>query len=129
MNVSTAAPSPHPGMGFKQFVVFIAAVMATNALAIDAMLPALPDIGRSFGLADELQTQWVLTSYLLGFGAAQIVYGTLSDRYGRRPVLLFGLWLYVAAAAATFFAPSFALMIAVLLFRPQGLFGRAGRTV
>ena len=52
---------------------FIAAVMATNALAIDAMLPALPDIGRSFGLADELQTQWVLTSYLLGFGAAQIV--------------------------------------------------------
>ena len=70
MIATAATASPHAGMGFKQFVAFIAAVMATNALAIDAMLPALPDIGRSFGLADELRTQWVLTAYLLGFGAA-----------------------------------------------------------
>jgi DHA1 family bicyclomycin/chloramphenicol resistance-like MFS transporter len=127
MIASTAAPSPHPGMGFRQFVVFIAAVMATNALAIDAMLPALPDIQRSFGLADVLQTQWVLTAYLLGFGAAQIVYGTLSDRYGRKPVLLFGLSLYVVAAVATFFAPSFALMIAARV--AQGIGAAATRVL
>ena len=127
MDTSPATAPPHPGMGFKQFVAFIAAVMATNALAIDAMLPALPDIQRSFGLADVLQTQWVLTAYLLGFGAAQIVYGTLSDRYGRKPVLLFGLSLYVLAAAATFLAPSFGLLIGARIV--QGIGAAATRVL
>ena len=44
-------PTPHAGMGFKQFVALIAAIMATNALAIDAMLPALGRIGQSLGLS------------------------------------------------------------------------------
>ncbi len=125
----TAAPaaSPHPGMGFKQFVVFIAAVMATNALAIDAMLPAMPEIAADFGLPDVLHTQWVLTAYLLGFGAAQIVYGTLSDRYGRKPVLLFGLGLYVVAAGVTYLAPTFGLMIAARVV--QGIGAAATRVL
>ena len=127
MNTSPDAPVPHPGMGFRQFVVFIAAVMATNALAIDVMLPALPDIQHSFGLPDVLQTQWVLTAYFLGFGAAQIVYGTLSDRYGRKPVLLFGLSLYVVTAVATYFAPSFELMIAARVV--QGIGAAATRVL
>lgn len=127
MDTSTAAAPPHPGMGFKQFVAFIAAVMATNALAIDAMLPALPEIADSFGLPDVLQTQWVLTAYLLGFGAAQIVYGTLSDRYGRKPVLLFGLSLYVLAAVGTYFAPTFGLMIAARIV--QGIGAAATRVL
>ncbi|HMR32522.1 MAG TPA: multidrug effflux MFS transporter [Geminicoccaceae bacterium] len=127
MSIAAAAAQPHPGMGFKQFVAFVAAVMATNALAIDAMLPALPDIARSFGLADELQSQWVLTAYLLGFGAAQIVYGTLSDRYGRKPVLLFGLALYVVAAVATFFAPDFGSMIVARVV--QGIGAAATRVL
>lgn len=127
MNTSAASAPPHPGMGFKQFVAFIAAVMATNALAIDAMLPALPEIADSFGLPDVLQTQWVLTAYLLGFGVAQIVYGTLSDRYGRKPVLLFGLSLYVLAAVGTYFAPTFGLMIAARIV--QGIGAAATRVL
>ncbi len=83
-------------MGFRQFVAYIAVLMMTNAMAIDSMPPALPEIGHALGIDTANHTQFVVTAYLLGFGAAQIIYGTLSDRFGRKPVLLFGLALYVS---------------------------------
>jgi DHA1 family bicyclomycin/chloramphenicol resistance-like MFS transporter len=103
--------SPHPGMGFGQFVALIAAMMATNALAIDSMLPAMPQIGEALGVATANERQWILTAYLLGFGAAQIVYGSLADRFGRKPVLLVGLAIYVVFAAACAFATSFEMLL------------------
>ncbi len=113
--MSTTAPAPrpgpHPGMGFGQFVALIAAMMATNALAIDSMLPAMPQIGQALGVASANQRQWILTAYLLGFGAAQIVYGSLADRFGRKPVLLVGLAIYVVFAAACAFATSFEMLL------------------
>lgn len=102
---------PRHGMSFRAFVGMTAAMMATNALAIDSMLPALPQIGEALGIAEPNDRQWILTGYLLGFGAAQIVYGTLSDRFGRRPVLLLGLALYLAASIAAAFAGSFEAMM------------------
>ena len=98
-------------MGFGQFVALIAAMMATNALAIDSMLPAMPQIGHALGVATDNERQWILTAYLLGFGAAQIVYGPLADRYGRKPVLLVGLALYVVFAALCAFATSFPMLL------------------
>lgn len=97
---------PHPGMGFKQFIALIAALMAINALAIDSMLPALPTIAGNLGLEASNQQQWIITAYLLGFGAAQIVYGPLADRFGRKAPLVVGLIIYalcslVAASATT----------------------------
>lgn len=114
------------GMGFKQFVAFVAAVMATNALAIDTMLPALPVIGHAIGVATENQRQWIVTAYLLGFGAAQIVYGPLADRFGRRRVLLVALGLYAVFSAMAGFARSFELMIGARVL--QGI-GAAGTRV
>ena len=66
-------------------------MMALNALAINSMLPALPTIGDALGVVDENSRQWVVTAYLLGFGVAQIIYGPLADRYGRKPILLVGV--------------------------------------
>ncbi|WP_248310330.1 multidrug effflux MFS transporter [Bosea sp. 117] len=110
---SPAVPeNPHPGMGFRQFVGYIAALMATNAIAIDSMLPALPQIGAALGIEAGNHVQLVVTAYLLGFGAAQILYGTIADRYGRRPVLIFGLGLYAVASVVAAFAPSFEVMMA-----------------
>jgi DHA1 family bicyclomycin/chloramphenicol resistance-like MFS transporter len=100
MHSMDSNPTPHAGMGFKQFVALIAAIMATNALAIDAMLPALGRIGQSLGLSAANERQWIITAYLLGFGAAQIVYGTLADRYGRRPILFLTLGIYILASLA-----------------------------
>ncbi len=114
MTALAAAYSPaKPGMGFKQFVALIAALMAVNALAIDSMLPALPAIGRSLGVEDENRRQWIVTAYLLGFGGAQIVYGPLADRFGRKPVLMAGVAAYVLFSAGAAFSTSFtALLIA-----------------
>ncbi len=103
--------NPHPGMGFKQFVGFIAMMMATNAIAIDSMLPALPEIGHALHIDTANHTQLVITSYLLGFGIAQIIYGTLADRYGRRPVLLVGIVIYTVASVIAMFADSFEVMM------------------
>ncbi|MBS7538302.1 multidrug effflux MFS transporter [Ancylobacter lacus] len=107
-------------MSFGVFVAFIASLMATNAMAIDSMLPALPGIGAALGIEAGNHVQLVVTAYLLGFGGAQIVYGTLSDRYGRRPVLIFGLVLYTVASIAAMFAPSFAVMMVARVLQGVG---------
>lgn len=107
----SAISNPHPGMGFKAFVALIAAMMATNALAIDSMLPALPQIGQALGVADHNQRQWIITAYLLGFGVAQLAYGSLADRFGRKPVLLVGLSLYVLFAGLCALSTSFEMLL------------------
>jgi DHA1 family bicyclomycin/chloramphenicol resistance-like MFS transporter len=112
------APAAEPaspafkGPGFPEFVALIAMMMALNALAIDMMLPALPAIGDALGVVTENSRQWVITAYLLGFGGAQLIYGPLADRYGRKPVLMAGLSLYVLFSVLAAFAPSFELLIA-----------------
>ena len=108
-----AAPalSSKAGMGFKQFVGLIAALMAVNAIAIDSMLPALPAIGLDLGVADENQRQLIVTCYLLGFGGAQIIYGPLADRFGRKPVLLCGLVAYALFASTAAFSTGFAMLL------------------
>lgn len=122
-----ATPVPHAGLGFHAFVAMIALMMALNALAIDAMLPALPAIGAALNVPVENDRQWVLTAYLIGFGAAQLVYGNLSDRYGRRPILLIGLSLYVLLSLVAAMAWSFPLLIAARAL--QGLGAAALRVV
>lgn len=126
-NAAATQPSPHPGMGFRQFVSYVAALMAVNAIAIDSMLPALPQIGQALRIDTANHTQLVVTAYLLGFGAAQIIYGTLADRFGRRPVLLFGLGLYTLASIAAAFAWSFEVMMAARVV--QGIGAAATRVL
>lgn len=115
--MTAAPPAADPsvpaarGPGFAEFVCLIACLMALNALAIDSMLPALPAIGDALGVARENDRQWIVTAYLLGFGVAQIVYGPLADRYGRKPVLMLGVGLYVAFSALAAFAPTFETLI------------------
>jgi DHA1 family bicyclomycin/chloramphenicol resistance-like MFS transporter len=107
---------PAAGVGFLQFVVIIAALMAVGALGTDSMLPNLPNIGAALGVSQENKRQLIITCYMLGFGLAQIVYGPLSDRYGRKPVLLGGLSLYIAFSILAAFAPTFnALLVARVL--------------
>jgi DHA1 family bicyclomycin/chloramphenicol resistance-like MFS transporter len=109
---SAPAAPDFKGPGFPEFVALIAMMMALNALAIDAMLPALPAIGDALGVASENGRQWVITAYLLGFGVAQILYGPLADRFGRKPVLMIGLALYVVFSLLAAFSPTFELLIA-----------------
>ena len=114
MTASSVAPpaAAVKGPGFPEFVALIAMMMALNALAIDSMLPALPAIGEALGVVSENSRQWVITAYLLGFGITQILYGPLADRFGRKPILMIGLSLYVLFSVLAAFSPTFELLIA-----------------
>lgn len=90
----------------------MAALMAVNALAIDSMLPALPAIGESLNVAAENDRQLVVSFYLFGFGAAQLFYGPLSDRLGRKAILLVSLAFYGLFAIVAGIAASFPLLLA-----------------
>lgn len=109
-----------------EFIALVAALMALNALAVDVMLPALPYMGEALGIAHENERQFVIGAYMLGFGAAQLFFGPLSDRFGRRAPLLVGLAVYVGAALAATFAPNFGVLL--LLRVVQGI-GAAGTRV
>ncbi|MDB5721902.1 MAG: Bcr/CflA subfamily drug resistance transporter, partial [Alphaproteobacteria bacterium] len=114
---SSASASQPPEPGFREFVALIAGLMALNAMAIDAMVPALPDIGRALHVATENQRQLVVSFYMFGFGTTQLVYGPLSDRFGRKPILAVSLLLYIVFALACAAAGSFALLLTARLLQ------------
>jgi DHA1 family bicyclomycin/chloramphenicol resistance-like MFS transporter len=100
------------GPGMREFVALMAALMASNALAIDAMLPALAAIGDELGVTEENRRQLVISFYMIGFGAAQLVYGPLADRLGRRMILIISLGFYALFALACGLAGSFGWLLA-----------------
>ena len=114
------------GLSRVEFIALIAGLMALNALAIDIMLPALPYMGEALGISHENERQFVVGVYMFGFGFAQLAFGPLTDRFGRRAPLLIGLFIYLACAFAATFAPNFTVLL-VLRFI-QGL-GAAGTRV
>jgi len=111
VNADAWVSSGHRPMGFPEFVVVIASIMALNPLAMDMMLPALPNIRAAFAIADPNHPQLVLSIFLIGFGVGQFLMGPLSDRFGRRPVLLGGMILYGVASLLAIAAPSFELLL------------------
>jgi DHA1 family bicyclomycin/chloramphenicol resistance-like MFS transporter len=111
----------------REFVALMAALMASNALAIDAMLPALPAIGEALGVVEDNRRQLVITAYLIGFGVAQLIWGPLADRFGRKlliagALVLFGLFGLVAGLAS-----SFTLLLAARVL--QGMAAAATRVL
>ena len=119
--------APHVGIGRREFVAFVAAVMAVNALGIDLMLPALPELGRELGVAEANHRQWVVTVYMLGFGAGQLLYGPLADRFGRRIVLIVTLAGFVAASLFAGLAATFPALLGARLL--QGLMSASTRVL
>jgi DHA1 family bicyclomycin/chloramphenicol resistance-like MFS transporter len=98
--------------GTREMVAMLAGLMALNAFAIDAMIPALPQIGDDLGVSDENRRQLVVVAYFIGFGSTQLIWGPLADRFGRKPVLATGIALYTLFALLCAVAGSFALLIA-----------------
>lgn len=119
--------APARNVSRAEFIAMMAALMALNALAIDIMLPALPHMGEALHVAHENQRQFVLTAYLIGFGIAQLFFGPISDRFGRRKPLLVGIVVYVAAAALAAIAPTFETLLALRFI--QGLGAASTRVI
>ncbi len=108
-------PSPTPsratGAGQTEFVLLISSIMMLVAFAIDSMLPALPAIGAALAVADPADQPLIIGAFLLGFGIALLFVGTISDRYGRRGLLLASLVGFVIASLAAALAPSFSTLL------------------
>jgi DHA1 family bicyclomycin/chloramphenicol resistance-like MFS transporter len=90
--------------------VVLALLTALGPLSTDMYLPSLPAIRADLG-ATTAGTQLTLSAFLLGFAVGQFVYGPVSDRIGRRPVLLFGLALFTLASLACTVAPSIETLV------------------
>lgn len=104
-------PESKPPIRFAEFVTLVAALMAVGALGVDSMLPALPEMGRDLGAAGVNAPPLVISVYLIGFGMGQIVHGSLSDRFGRKPVLASVLLVYGIGSAVMAGLHSFAAML------------------
>jgi len=117
------APQKKPAIGKTELTIMMAAIMALNALAIDAMLPAFPRMVTGLDLSDPNDVQYVIGIYLIANGIGSLFHGPLSDRFGRRPILIGAIAGYVLSAFACSFATSFEMLLATRV--AQGLCGAA----
>jgi len=113
-------------MGPREFVVLMAMTMALQALAIDAMLPALGQIAHDLKVDDPNQRQLVVGVFLIAAGLGALIPGSLADRYGRRPVLLGSLALYFLLSIGCALAQDFTTLLAL---RAAQAIGSAGLSV
>lgn len=106
-----------------EFVALMAMSFATIAFSIDAMLPALPEIGAALTPDDLNRAQLILTSFVLGMGFGTFFTGPLSDAFGRRPIFLAGVALYIFASILTMVADSMEMMLAARVLQGIGAAG------
>lgn len=104
----------------RGLIVLLGSLTAFAPLTIDMYLPSLPTLERSFG-ATPSQVQLTLSTFLAGLAIGQIFYGPLSDRFGRRPLMLAGLALYVAASVAAAIAATVEVLIAARFVQAIGM--------
>ncbi|TDQ66626.1 DHA1 family bicyclomycin/chloramphenicol resistance-like MFS transporter [Maritalea mobilis] len=117
----------NPNTNYIEFVLLAATLMALNAVAIDIMLPALPEIAISLGAIGDNQQQLVITYYLIGFGLSQLFYGPLSDAIGRRNTAFIGILIFFVPVALASFVTDFNSLLALRLV--QGLGAGASRVI
>lgn len=118
-----------PGQRISQaeFVAMMAMLVASVALAVDAMLPAMPQIAGALSPSDPNRAQLIVTSFVFGMGVGTLFAGPLSDRFGRKPVILAGSAVYIGGAALAWSAGSLEIAIAARVL--QGLGAAAPRIV
>ncbi|WP_224313457.1 multidrug effflux MFS transporter [Microvirga puerhi] len=102
--------------------ILLALLTSLGPLSTDMYLPALPSIAVELG-ASTGQAQLTLSAFLLGFAAGQFFYGPISDRVGRKPMLLFGLGLFTLASLVCAVAPSIETLIAARFLQALGASG------
>lgn len=110
-----------------EFVALMAALMSIVALAIDAILPAISHIGISINSLDPTHNQLLITMIFLGLGLGQLLFGPMSDSYGRKPIVYLGFIIFTIASIGCVLAPNMEWMIVGRIFQGIGL--SAPRTI
>ena len=110
-------------IGFAEFVALMAALIAMVAMSIDVILPALAAIGGDLAAGEANDRQLAVTMFILGMAFSQIVYGPLSDSFGRRNAVFLGLGIYLAGTALCLVAESLSVLIAGRIVQGVGAAG------
>ena len=104
-----------------EFVALMASLMSMVALSIDALLPALPEIGHALGSTNSSDNQLLITMIFLGLGFGQLIFGPLSDSFGRKPIVYFGFIVFIIASIICVTTKSFEMMIVGRILQGVGL--------
>jgi len=110
----------------RTLTLTLAGLAMLGAFSVDAFLPSFPAISADFQV-DAAVVQQTLSAYLLAFSVMSLFYGTLSDAFGRRPVILVSLVVFTLASAGAAFAPSFGWLLLCRVL--QGLSAGGGRVI
>ena len=116
--MSTNAQKANPS--FVEFVILVSLMMSLTALSIDAMLPALPQIGSDLNVQNANDRQMVISVLFLRLALGGLFFGPLSDSIGRKPAIYAGYALYIAGALLAVFATSFQVMLVGRLLQGIG---------
>lgn len=116
----TGIPREAARIGRMELIVLVAALIAINAFAIDIMLPGLQQIGAALGEDDANRRQLIIPAYMMGFGIFQVIFGPLSDRFGRRGPLLVGIAIYCVAALSAFVVQDFDSLVVLRVLQGAG---------
>ena len=109
----TAPPGASRRLGDVELIALLAFIMALGALGVDLMLPAFGDLRTAFDLPDDsTRVAGIITAYVIGTAVGTLVYGPVSDRFGRKPALYGGFFLYALGAAGSALSPSLGAMFA-----------------
>ena len=109
------------GTSQLEFILLMACLMSIVALSIDTLLPALKPIGLSIGTTNASENQLLITMIFLGLGFGQLIFGPLSDSFGRKPVVYIGFVVFVLASFLCIAAPSMEIMVVGRILQGIGL--------
>lgn len=115
------ATKPKSQPSFTEFVILVSIMMSLTALSIDAMLPALQQIGSDLNIQNANDRQLIISTIFMGLAFGQLFFGPLSDSTGRKPAIYGGLALYMAGSILSMFAISFPMMLAGRLLQGIGI--------
>jgi len=125
VNTDRSRPIPR----FGEFVTLMALMISLAALSIDAMLPALPEIGRDLAVQRDNDTQLIISLVLFGMAIGQMIYGPLSDSVGRKPAIYAGFGLFMIGCLFSIFATSFSAMLVGRVLQGMGAAGPRNVTI
>jgi len=105
------------------FVARMALISSLTALSIDMMLPAFPDIGATLGVSNPNNLQFLITLFMFGMFFGELLFGPLSDAFGRKRVLVFSVAIYCLGTLAAMFAPSIEMLLMGRIIQGFGVSG------